>query len=147
MAIELGLRQLLLSQMTLTGLAPPRTVDGTRYDAVFCEHSPQGFDPPFILISIIDHDPLKHLGGTTGLAFTEIDVDCYAVSYPAARVLADAVTTFLKDYTGPAGVDDVIKAVLWDAQRYDVLPEAQGRDVRQHIISSTFTIHHQPRGG
>ena len=146
MAIELGLRSLLLSQGTLTSLAPARVIDGKRFDAVFCEHSVQGFDPPFILISIIDHDPLKTLDGTTGLAFTEIDVDCYALSYPAARALADVVTAFLKDYTGYAGVNDLIKAVLWDRQRYDVLPEAQGRDVRQHIISSTFTFHHQPRG-
>lgn len=143
--IELGLRTLLLSHGTLTSLAPAQVVEGVRYDAVFNEWPTQGFGLPFILISVIDGDSYGHLGGTTGLASSDIDVDCYARTFPAARRLSHEVAEYLKDYRGGAGADDYIEAVIWDGStRHDKIFDNDGRDVRQHIVSLSFQIQHKP---
>lgn len=144
MAIELGLRALLIWNGTLTNLAPAQVINGVSYPAVFNEHPVQGFRPPFVLISAISHDPMKHLGGTSGLAMTEIDIDCYAYSYPLAQQMSKVASDLLRDYVGLAGTEDYIEAVLWDNERYDSVFEAQGRDVRHHIKSITLTIQHRP---
>lgn len=142
MAIETGLRTLLLAESTITALAPAQTIKGQSIDAIFNEYAEQGFLPPFILISLIDFDPMKHLGGTTGMETTEIDIDCYERTYPRALALAKAVSDYLKDYTGAAGGSDTINAVLWEDKRYDKIFDADGRDVRQHIMGLNFRIQH-----
>jgi len=142
MAIELGLRALLLAQSPITALCPPQTIRGITYDGIFNEHPVEGFLPPFVLVAQMSFDPLLHLGSTGGLADTEFDIDCYSRSYPGAMALADQVQDFLEDYTGPAGDDDTIKAVLLQGRRYDKVIEGQGADQRQHVISVSFQIQH-----
>lgn len=142
MAIETGLRTLLLAESTITTLAPAQTIKGQSYNAIFCEHPVQDFLPPFVLISLIDFDPMKYLSTTSGMETTEIDIDCYERTYVRAIALGKAVSDYLKDYNGAAGASDTINAVFWEGKRYDKIFDADGRDVRQHIISLNFRIQH-----
>jgi hypothetical protein len=140
MALETGLRTLLLAQPSIASLVPTQTVDGNTYQRIFNEHPARKIVPPYILIHLIDFDPYACLDGTSGLSSYEIDIDCYAVEYPDSVAIASAVHTFLKDYTGPAGALDSIKAVIWLNKRHDKVFEDQGRDVRHHIESMSFQI-------
>jgi hypothetical protein len=141
MSIETNLRTLLLAQSSITTLVPAQTIGGTSYPGIFDEHPVQGFKPPFILISLIDDDPMLTLGTTGGLEKTSIDIDCYAFSKPAAYAIGSAVKAFLQDYKGAAGTG-TISAVEYQGRRYDAIYEAQGRDVREHIVSLNFEIYH-----
>ncbi len=143
MAIETGLRALLLAQTSIVGIAKPQNVSGITYQGVFNEHPVQGFKPPFVLISQLSLDPLKALDGTYGLRFDDFDFDCYSRDYEEALTLGQIVEDFLKDYSGAAGPSDTVKAVLFNNKRYDEVFESQGGDQRQHIVSLSFTIQHQ----
>lgn len=144
MAIETGLRTLLLAQSSITSLVPPQTIRKVAFDGVFLDHPSEGFNAPFITISMTGHDPLKRLDGTTnGLAFTDIDVDCYASSRPSAIAIAKAVADFLKDYTGLAGASDTVEAVLFQSMRDDVIGLGDGRDQRHYVRSLSFQIQHR----
>ena len=145
--IEAGLRLLLLAQPSITGIAQPQIIEGVTFQGVFNESIAQRFNPPFVLISQTSVDPLKALDGTYGLRFTDFDIDCYSRSYNEALQLGRNVETFLKDYTGPAGNADTIRAVLLEDSRYDSIFDGQGGDSRQHIVSLSFQIHHQPTNG
>lgn len=141
--IETGLRQLLLAQPVITGIAQPQRLASGTYPAIFNEHPVQGFIPPFVIIAQTSLDPLKALDGTYGLRFTDIDIDSYSRSYDEALRLAGVIEDFLKDYRGTAGNEDTIRAVLFEGKRYDEIFEAQGSDQRQHIVSLSFQIQHQ----
>lgn len=144
MAIELGLRTLLLQQPAIVALVPPQPVGNPTFDCVFNEFAPQGVKPPFIVIYQINFDPMKALDGTYGMETTELDVDCHHITHPGAVKLGKTVSDFLKDYTGLAGGQDRINAVLWESKRHDRIYLNDGRDVRENILSMTFTIQHSP---
>lgn len=140
MALETGLKTLLLAEPTITSLVPSQTMRGNTFRGVFNEKPIRGFAVPYILISLIDFDPYVCLDGTSGLASYEIDIDCYADDYASALSMASAVSEFLKDYTGAAGPDDIIEAVIWQSKRHDMIQEGEGRDVQHHIIGQSFQI-------
>lgn len=148
--IETGLRTLLLAQSSITTIAVPQIIDKVTYQGIFNEHPVQGFVPPFVLISMTDRDPLAHLGATSGLQFTDFDIDAYHYSHPGALALGKAIQDFFfppgggGDFSGAAGADDTILAVLYEGKRYDEVFEDQGRDVRQHISSLSINVQHQP---
>lgn len=140
--IDEGLRALLLQQNSLQVLLGTQTVGKPTFEKVFNEDAPQGIEPPYIVISQISFDPMKALDGTTGMESTEFDIDCYHKTQPEAKRLGKAVSDFLKDYTGLAGGNDRINAVLWDNMRYDRFFNQDGSDSRIRICSLTFTIQH-----
>ncbi len=143
MAIETGLRTLLLAQSSITTLAPAQTVGGLSIDAVFLDHPVEGVKPPYVLITLTSHDPYKRLDGTGGtMRRSDIDIDCYASNRPAVITLAAAVETFLRDYSGAAGTSDTINAVLLDNARDDTVYLGDGRDQRHYVRSLSFIIQH-----
>lgn len=115
MAIEDGLRTILLAESTVSTLLGEATA------GVYVAQAPQNAVAPFIEIHRLSMDPLKTLGTTGGLRFTEIDIDCKAKTKPEATALANAVETFIDDYTGAAG-SDTINAVLLNDRALDVEP-------------------------
>jgi len=147
MPITTGLRSLLLTRSDITAIAKPRKIGGITFSGVFNEYPSQGVVPAFVLISQTDLDPLVALDGTYGLRSNEFDFDCYSRSFPEAEQLGDLVESFIKDYTGPAGPSDTIKAVIFESRRYDKVVEEQGGDQRQHVQSISVTIQHQPTNG
>lgn len=142
MAIETGLRTLLLAQSGITALARNQTVGGITYQGVFSEYPDQSLQPPFIVISQTDFDPLECLDGTRGMEVSVFDIDCYDTDHPGAIALAKVVSDFLKDYSGIAGDFDTINAVHWENKRYDKIPLGQGLDTRHQIKRLTFRIQH-----
>ena len=143
MAIETGLRTLLLAQASITALAPAQTVGGVSFPAVFLDNAAEGCKPPYVIITQTGHDPYKRLDGTGGtLRMSEVDVDCYAHNRPDAIALGAAVETFLRDYSGAAGASDTINAVLYESHRDDVISTGDGRDQRYYVRSFQFSIQH-----
>lgn len=142
MAIKAGLRTLLLAQSSITALAPAQTVKGISTPAIFTGTVPQGFKPPYIVISRIRHDPYKALDGTTGIGETEIDIDCFENTEPEAEALATAVADFLKDYRGAAGSSDTIDAVLFEDRSDFENLEQDGKDLWRFAVTLSFTIQH-----
>lgn len=141
--IEVGLRQLLLQQPSITQLARRgRANDKHEYDAVFVEYIPEGFPSPFVLIRQSDNDPMGTLEETEGLEATTFEIDAYADSYDDSLTLAEAVKEFLKDYSGSAGPNDTIEAVVFQGSRRGDADENQGRDVRECVKTLTFFIQH-----
>lgn len=139
MRIATSLRTLLIAQSTITALAPSQTVGGVSYRGVFNENPVQGFRTPFVLIAHINDDPMKTLGATAGLSKWNVDVDCYGKTFTEASELCEAVKAFLVDYKGSAGPNTIDAVELQDT-RYDAIYEAQGRDVREHILSLNFDM-------
>lgn len=143
MAIETGLRTLLLAQSSITTLAPAQTIGGVSFDGIFLDHNAEGFVAPFVTITMTDHDPLKRLDGTGGtLRFSDFDVDCYCSNRPASIALASAIEAYLNDYTGAAG-SDTIDAVLFQSKRDDVVYLGDGRDQRHYVRSLSYQIQHK----
>ena len=143
MSIETSLRTLLLAQSSITTLAPAQTIGGVAFAGVFLDHNAEGFAAPFVTITLIDHDPYKRFDGTGGtLRMSEFDIDCYCSNRPASIALADAVETFLNDYSGAAG-SDTIDAVLFQSKRDDIVYLGDGRDQRHYIRSLSYQIQHR----
>lgn len=140
MALETGIRTLLLTRGDITALVPDQTIGGTKYRGIFNEDPPQGFLPPFILITQMSDDPWLHLGTTGKTGAMDLDIDCYAYKLTDALAIDAAVRDFLEDYTGEAGPSDTIKAVLMGNKSHGKIYDDTGRDVRQHNVSRTYTI-------
>ena len=139
--IEAGLRTLLMEEATIAALAQPRAIDGISFPAVFVDVPVQGFAPPFLVISVIDTDPLVAMDGTSGLMDQAVSIDAYHPDSGNSKALAAAVSDFLKDYTGPAG-DDTINAVIWKNATDHQIWTQDGRDVRYYVRSLSFRIQH-----
>lgn len=143
MAIESGLRTLLLAESTITALTPSQTIGSVSFPAVFLDAPAEGVKPPFVVITQTGFEPNKRLDGTGGtIRFTELDIDCYASNRPAATALATAVSDYLDDYVGAAGASDTVDAVLYEGHSDDTVPLDDGRDQRHYVRSLQFTIHH-----
>lgn len=141
--IETGLRTLLLEQDGITAIAGAQVVENVRFERIFNEWPAQGVEPPFIVVRQTEFDPMEALDGTYGLQATDFEIDCYSRDFSEAARLADQVSEYLKDYSGPAGPSDVIKSVNWTMKRTNPLVEDAGGDLRSHIITLGFHILHQ----
>lgn len=142
MALKNGIRTLLLAQSSVTSLCGSQTVDNVSVPAIFVQAPRQGIKTPYVVISRTSHDPMKTLDGTTGMAQTEIDIDCFAATETKADALAKVVSDFFKDYTGVAGASDTIDAVLWEDMNDFENPEGDGSDTWRYAVTLTFTVFH-----
>jgi hypothetical protein len=143
MALKAGLRTLLLAQSSITTLCPAQTIQGKSYNGIFVEKVKQGFLPPYIVISDTSLDPMNTLDGMTGMADSEIDIECVEFTEPEAEALAAAVNAYLRNYTGAAGGSDTIDAVRWqNKQTFIGKDEADARDVWRYNVVLTYQIHH-----
>lgn len=140
--IEAGLRTLLLSHPGITSLIPQQRLGNITFDGIFNEYPEQNFQPPFIVLSQTNFDPMECLDGTRGMEASVFEIDCYASNHPDAKSLGNAVSSFLKDYSGSAGERDTINAVHWEDKRYDRVQLDIGLDARHHIVKLTFRIQH-----
>jgi hypothetical protein len=138
--LETGLRTLLLAEPTITSLVPAQAIGGTTYPSIFNEHPKRKAEPPYILIRQTTFDPYVCLDGTSGLASYEFEIDCVASEVQDSIAIGSAVSGILKDYSGPAGASDTIKAVIWQNKRMEVLQEDEGRDVQRHAVVLSFQI-------
>jgi hypothetical protein len=140
--IETGLRTLLLDQPSITGIARPGKAKDVTHDAVFNETAPQGLAPPFVVIRQVDNDPMGTLAETAGLEATTFEIDAHSRSYDDGLQLRKNIDEYLKDYSGNAGPEDKIEAVIMGDKRYENVPEDQGGDQWQHVFTRSFLIQH-----
>lgn len=115
--IEFDLRTLLLAQSAITDIVGS--------SGVYCDAADQGTPLPYVLLTLMDSDPLKALDGTYGLEIKTFDIDCYGAEKPEAKQLSAAVKAFIKDYSGVAG-DSTIHAVLLDDETDTIVRPEDG---------------------
>ena len=134
--MKAGLRKLFLATNGITSLVGDRT---------FVTRLPPRVkkDADHILITQISSDENNSLDGTSELRFLDIDVDCKATSLARTDAMSLAVRTFLKDYTGPAG-DQEIKAVLFSDESDSFEPFIDGSDEGFYVTTLDFNIQYSP---
>jgi len=137
MAIEQGLRTLLLAQSSIS------TLLGEATKGVYVMQAPQNAVEPYIEIHVMSMNPLLHLGTTGGVRFTEIDIDCKARTLPEATSLASAVETYIDDLTGAAG-SDTVNAVLLNDRAQDVEPPDGKREYGRFVETIDAQIQWTP---
>ena len=136
-----GLRTLLLDQQAVTLLCPAQTINRVLYPGIFCDCAVQGFKPPYVVLTQIGGDPMLTLDSySETLKAIECDIDSYSYSIPTARSLDRTIRQFLDDYSGVAGPDYTIKAVLFDEPVYSFDYPAEGADTKFHIVSTGYMI-------
>lgn len=135
MAIGTDLRTLLLAQAPITSLLATTT-------SVFTDKADQNAAHPYIVITQLNEDMMKMLSGTTGMRKPEFDIDCVAKRRGAADDVADAVESFIKDYSGAAG-GSTIRAVLLNDRAYDKLPIGTASDEFQFITTLNFEVQYE----
>lgn len=84
----------LLADAGVAAIASTRVFPGVR---------PQGSELPAIVLNRISGGPLYADDGEVGLQQARIQVDCWALTYTAAKKLARAVTASLSAFDGTAG--------------------------------------------
>ena len=134
--MKTGLKKLFLSTNEITWIIGDRT---------YITRLPQGADESkdHIILTQISSDEHKSLDGTSELRFLDFDIDCKAQTAEGANTLAKAVRTFLKDYTGPAG-DQEIKAVIFNGESDGIEPPTNGSGKGLHVALLDFQIQYQP---
>jgi hypothetical protein len=128
-----GLVSLLSSEATITAIS------GTR---VYVQRAPQNAAFPHIIITQMGSEENGTLDGGSGqLRFLDFDIDCKAKSSVTAESLANAVRTYIDDYSGTAG-SFTIGAVLMNDESDDYEPPQDGSDVGVFVITLDVTIHY-----
>jgi hypothetical protein len=126
-----GLVSLLSSETTIT------TICGTR---VYVQRAPQTAAFPHIIITQMGSEENGTLDGGSGqLRFLDFDIDCKAKSSVTAESLANAVRTYIDDYSGTAG-SFTIGAVLMNDESDDYEPSQDGSDVGVFVVTLDVTI-------
>jgi hypothetical protein len=131
-AIGTDLRTLLAAQSL--GLASA--------SAIYTDKTDQNEPMPYLVLTQLNEDPMKTLGGTTGMRNAEFDIDCVASSRVTADSVADAVDSFIKDYSGAAGASTV-RAVLLNDRAYDCIPTGQGTENHKFVTTLNFQVQYE----
>lgn len=93
----------------------PLTNAGNR---VYSQVLPEGLTQPSISFQRVSTSPINDLSGHADLDYVRMQVDCWANTYGAAKILAGQVRSILTDRTLP------FKALL-DNERDDFDPETE----------------------
>lgn len=94
--------------------------------------APQGQALPALVLTIVSAQDAPHLNGTDGLWNYRVQIDCYGIDRPAARLLSRDVIDLLNGYSGGG-----FNAVFIDTVREDFEEAAVDRPTR---ISLDFNI-------
>ena len=124
MSIKTDLRTLLKAQISITNTLFSST-------SVYVVKVPQGSELPHIVLTRGSTDFLPTLDATSGLQFEAVDIDCKARNQEDAEDTADAVKTFIDDYTGTAG-NSTIRAIVMQDQSDDYVADGEGKDTGVH---------------
>lgn len=144
MTILAGLRTLLLAESSITTLVGSQAIGGVTYPGIFVGTAVQGFSQDHIVIVRTSLDPMKTLTSTTGMRSTDIDIECYARSKARLELITEAVSAYIKDYSGAAGGSDTIDAVLWNDQYDTQAAPIDGTDNWLNSATIDLTIQHTP---
>lgn len=98
--------------------------------------APAGTAAPYVVMNRIDGIPDYTMQGPSRLVSTRVQVDVYAATYTAARILGRQVATILSGYKNGS-----IQGVFLDGQR-DLPAEDAGAVAVLFRVSLDFIIHH-----
>lgn len=130
-----GLVALLTAEATITALVGSR---------VYVNKAPQKAALPYIIITQLGSEEFKSLDATTStLRMLTLDIDCKADRFVEAESVANAVRTYLDDYSGTAG-SYTIGAVLMNSERHDYEPPDDGSDIGLHVITLDLDVQYNP---
>ena len=90
--MEEQLRAILLASSGVTSLAPANRINWGVH--------PQGAGLPALVLNVVSDAEGLHLKGRDGLFEGRVQVDCYAATYGAAKLLSRAVRGVLHSYRG-----------------------------------------------
>jgi hypothetical protein len=130
-AADESLRTVLLGATSVT--------DVVGSTGVYLDDAGQSNLSSYIIISQQGHNPHGTITETTGIGETTFDIDCFSKTRTQARVLADAVSVRLKDYSGVSG-STTFGAVNWVDEGSDVVTAADGSTVHYYVLTHTYNI-------
>lgn len=131
MAADESLRTVLL------GATPVTDIVGST--GVYLDDAGQSNLSSYIVISNQGHNPHGNITETADMGETQFDIDCFAKTRTQARVLSDAVSVRLKDYTGTSG-DTTFSGVNWVDEGSDVVTAADGSRVHFYVLTQTYNV-------
>lgn len=111
--MEKALLSLLLADAGVTALVPAANIDWQR--------RPQGTAYPAVILRVINDRPAYLLSDTTDRASARVQIDCWALTYPAAKAVSRAVRACLSGHR-----DATFQRVWLLGARDTQDPEAQG---------------------
>lgn len=94
--------------------------------------APQGESLPALVLTVVSGRDEPHLEGTDGLWRYRVQIDCYGIDRPSARLLSRDVIALLNGHSGSG-----FNAVFLDAERENLEGGAVDRPTR---ISLDFNI-------
>lgn len=129
-----GLVSLLVNEATVSAIVGSR---------VYVTRAPQQAAYPHIIITQMGTEENKSLDQTSGLRFITFDIDCKAQTSVGAETLANAVRTFIDDYTGTAG-SFTVGAVLLGGESDDYESPTDGSDKGVYVVTLDVQIQYNP---
>lgn len=97
----------------------------TSGNRIYSEEAPPTAAMPYVVIELTNTEYNKTLDSTGGLIFADLLVVCVSNTLSAAETLADAVSTFIDDYTGSMG-SKTCEAVLLNDREINYEPSTSG---------------------
>jgi len=126
-----GLVSLLSGESTVTAICSTR---------IYVGKAPQKALLPHVIITQMGSEENGSIDGASGqLRFLTFDIDCKSKTSVQAEQLANAVRTFLDDYSGTAG-DYTIGAVIMNDESDDYEPPTDGSDVGVHVVTLDLDV-------
>lgn len=122
--MELDLRALILS---IGGMPPPASVNWGMH--------PQDAEFPAIVMNVVGDRQAIHMSGPDGLSSARVQIDCYAMTYAAAKSMASTLRDDLNGYRGGR-----FQGIFLDAVR-DL--NETGRTDRPFRTSMDFTVKYE----
>jgi len=125
--METALTSLLLAHTALTTLVWQRITFNNRQQATGL---------PAVVLNRISGERIYHMGGSSNLTQSRIQIDCYGATWPQAKSVARAVISRLSGFNGTATAS-VIRAAMLDSERHFF----DGEDPEAvHRVSLDFNI-------
>ena len=103
----------------------------------------QGNDKPAITYEVISDQSVNHSTGGTATSSCRVQVDCWAVTYPVARALANALKAALLSWSDATG-DPLISSCHYMNGSDIVEPPNAGQDTVTYRVSQDYLIWYNP---
>ncbi len=110
---------------------------------IFTDRLPQrgGYTLPAIVLNVFGGRYVQHLTGSSNVARTRLQLECWADDRPAANALLEAVRKNLEHYPGAAG-DDTVDISIGVNPRYLYEPPKDASEAGLYSATVDFLVWH-----
>lgn len=133
--IEAGLFSHLAANAAVSALVA--NADNTK--RIYPHRAPQGATFPRVTYFRVDSQHKHHMTAAAGHVEARLQIDCWALTYAAAKSLADAVRVALDGYRGTWSPESVRSCLLIDQRDQHEAP-AQADDGGIYRVSMDFRV-------